>query len=423
MKMTTLFFNVTCALFVLTFSARAVAEDSMQIRWCATWPAGFSDSGYGEDYFSEPGINHRPASYAWATVRDVDDDTDVWEGNLDRYGCTPFLSLKGYNLYRLSQATMVSRGEREIYIQEAGTRTGTRTYRWYHTDYRTSGIPIFPASITHTSYIPWLSGHTNLSSVAGHILDRADVLRIPDSMFTTVKNDEHCVAAYFDGAETIFVDPSYNGVPLSNWKFIFAHEFGHRIEKEIGGPKTHVYDLPRDFPPHSYLCTCDHLTCGDDRCLIRKHCIQSLENTGAAQNEGWGHFFAAVTFNDRDPSSCSFPYYKDVMDEYGVHHRAPYPIDCADVDSRWVDTHCPFEDRDVGSERDWLVFLWALYNEGFEIEELSAIWNLVTTYDENVGETWDSLLAAVGSIYSTTSTEYDTFRSLGAAAGVDNYTP
>jgi hypothetical protein len=70
------------------------------------------------------------------------------------------------------------------------------------------------------------------------------------------------------------------------------------------------------------------------------HCLQSIEKTGAAQREGFAHFFASRVWNEQDGGACTFPYYKEFLEtEGGVAVSPPVPIDCAGV-RKWRNNYC-----------------------------------------------------------------------------------
>src|SRR5690606_27122300 len=103
----------------------------------------------------------------------------------------------------------------------------------------------------------------------------------------------------------------------------------------------------------------------------RRHCLQSIEPTSAAQIEGYGQFFAALVWND-DSSSCKFNYYKEFLDpEKGVI-PPPVSIDCStrtacrETHMCGADPNAPqpggqmLNPRKMSTELDWMNFLTEL---------------------------------------------------------------
>lgn len=165
----------------------------------------------------------------------------------------------------------------------------------------------------------------------------------------------------------------------SRWKYVVLHEAGHQIQDRAMGLLGSAYtfscpsgmdcsrfrqsslfsgwiDPPVDMDP---LCRCDHVEAAN-----AEHCLQSIERSWSAQNEGFAHFIAAKAWNRQDTGECTFVYYKEHLEPGALPELPPVAIDCADP-VKWRLSHCPMSTSgDMSTERDWLAFFWALNTQG-----------------------------------------------------------
>jgi hypothetical protein len=150
----------------------------------------------------------------------------------------------------------------------------------------------------------------------------------------------------------------------THWKMIVTHEIGHQVQRRgIGERLGDVYQFDSggiqiNDPPwlatEASLCTCNHVEASN-----AWHCLQSIERTGAAQAEGFAQFLAARVWNDSTESDCTFAYYKEFKNESATL-RPPVPINCA-TPYKWRNAYCGMgESADMGTELDWLGFLYSL---------------------------------------------------------------
>ena len=149
------------------------------------------------------------------------------------------------------------------------------------------------------------------------------------------------------------------------WKFVIAHELGHVIQRRGFG------DIARNFGNATStvdICQCNHIVTSNTL-----HCLQSLESSGAAQGEAFGHFFAAAAFNDPG-ADCRFNYYKEFLFESCMPGfepiggcidvgggrlvtLPPVPVSCVQP-ARWRNKHCAAGLTDLANtiEFDWMGF-------------------------------------------------------------------
>jgi hypothetical protein len=87
------------------------------------------------------------------------------------------------------------------------------------------------------------------------------------------------------------------------WKFTVAHEMGHIIQQRAMGTFFTDYNFGGATVKAPPKCSCDHVTSANTL-----HCLQSIEEPGAAQLEGFAQFFASRTWNRASETDCVFKY-------------------------------------------------------------------------------------------------------------------
>lgn len=162
----------------------------------------------------------------------------------------------------------------------------------------------------------------------------------------------------------------------SFWKYTIAHEIGHVIQRRAVGRWAIDYDLPPNAGTFraERKCACDHV-----RNANTTHCLQSIEEPGFVQQEGYAQFFASRVWNRASDSDCTFKYYKDFLNNTCmpgvpsdgcqnvdglVRSLPPIPIDCV-TPVRWRNNQC-FDNTvtpgqavtDLGIEYDWMGFFY-----------------------------------------------------------------
>lgn len=168
----------------------------------------------------------------------------------------------------------------------------------------------------------------------------------------------------------------------AQWKYVFAHEFGHKVQERamgaLGTRYTGVGSDPGIGVPEK--CTCAHVSSSNVL-----HCLQSLEEPNAAHVEGWAQFFASRVFNDAGRNECVFKYYKDFLSDVrmpgiaesecmpnpnpsgsGIVCRPPIPVSC-NAPVRWRNNTCfgPSVTEEQGAtqfstEYDFMGFFYSL---------------------------------------------------------------
>ncbi|HTQ05407.1 MAG TPA: hypothetical protein VMI54_16200 [Polyangiaceae bacterium] len=189
------------------------------------------------------------------------------------------------------------------------------------------------------------------------------------------------------------LEPDTDHLSGTHFKYVIAHEFGHFIQGNAQGLMDPDYGGVR-LAGEPTLCGCD-LVAADDNL----HCLQSVELPNAAQDEGFGQYFASMVWNDDEQSDCTFVYYKNFADTTcrpGVSgcttdtasgltvNPPPIPVNCAQQ-VRWRNDNClgPMPSTGLltdGTEYDWLEFLYGIGQNSTP----ALRWNMQEIFDAYV---------------------------------------
>ncbi len=204
----------------------------------------------------------------------------------------------------------------------------------------------------------------------------------------------------------------------AHWKYVIAHETGHMVAHRAMG--LFYYDYNDSATQR--LCKCNYDTSWGNTV----HCLQSREQSGGAQEEGFGHAYASRVYNDPYQANGTFVYYKPF--EYPAYNTTypPVPKSAFNV-QLWLESYCLATSR--GVEFDWLTFE---YNVGSwdrsnptSIPQLFDIYRIActgssTTKCNNQTINWSNLLAAAATYYGPFDPRYERFRVTGQDFGVDH---
>jgi hypothetical protein len=215
------------------------------------------------------------------------------------------------------------------------------------------------------------------------------------------------------------------GTPTAHWKFVIAHEFGHNVSNRAAG--NFFYDYT-DNSATQPLCRCDHYdanTWGN-----REHCMQSREQTGAAQEEALAHWFSMRVFNNPNDTTAAFGYYKPILIGTNPQNILFPPVNVAPyVASSWMEiNNCAAPSK--GIEMDWYRFYsristsssanFTTFPQLFEIYK-RACTGSPTTKCSGQTVTWFPLLSAASNEFGGTSdARYIRFRNTGIDNGADH---
>lgn len=315
-------------LLVLGVSGNAMAAT---MKWCTKWKSTYVDAGHGEDVFTSSNAIKRKAKFTHAQVwRWEDGDHEkIWEGDLDADGCTPALSASSYTQYRFRQGTMAKRGSRRIFVN-----SDTGVYEPYETwpenylylnSYYTTAMLFIGGEYTHTFEPDWESPKGNVMPILGRILQKYNLYNYPSSADTIVRTDTNGYndtcdvsgGAWCAGQNICLAGNHPDWDDVTTWKYIVAHEMGHRVSNATDGPDISNYYTE---PYTNEECTCDHVTYGED-----SHCLQSREPNDTAAAEGFAHFFATMVYNYRVENNGRFVNPKEAWIDAGEFFIVSHP--------------------------------------------------------------------------------------------------
>lgn len=198
-----------------------------------------------------------------------------------------------------------------------------------------------------------------------------------ESCFSTGSQNNNTI--YFGRDLRVISSPAdapWENQPLNIWgweqKFVIAHELGHAVQAANDGSPTGMGYVMRST---ASKCGCEHVMQGN-----QLHCLESAHYHADANKEGFAHYYATRTMNDRGASNgCAFNYYKtswkvsvNPFVPLALSYQAKAPpstVACNEPfrDPRsglgsltgWTRQHCNGT-INAASERDWLTFLWAV---------------------------------------------------------------
>lgn len=368
---------------------------------CPVWSTSYIDSGTEAlPNFPTPDVwqntvDFVPASFAYADLYEADGDALVTLAPLDANGCFPPLNL-GPGLYYVRAFSSMDSGSSKFVVErtEPG-RTSSTSARGKVTSV-TMALDLFDTGPGTTLYVGaglW-GNETNVAAVGSHLLQRngaIDMGVVPSStprrmllnltFGTALFND---LSRYSPSDDTLFIMPSPTGwAHDARWKFVVGHELGHMAEDFFGVPQASPWyfydgDVPRQTPgtddPASASMTPEltaNCTCGAT-VDAAAHCLQSMEESGTAIGEGFGHFYASRLWNllpSEGGTSCNFEYYKAISGTSLTTEPTPPPVgvDCG-VPHGLRDAECnavtivnsSMSPMSHSSEVDWLTYFWDL---------------------------------------------------------------
>lgn len=331
-----------------------------RVRFCTAWLGAYSDSGFGEDYLNDKGVNRVPARHTWVSISKNGSSAPVWSNVTDVEGCTPYIDV-GPGDYAVAQVPKLVRantgaiGEHSwfdvVYDAVRGAPTLVTSYKIGWTGPPSDTIDLTPSRVDQATSVAAVM--TQPAAVV------ADAELVPGTY--PIHADQRCPgpeeyeACVTDGI--VYIGANHDGTHNANYKFVVAHELGHLVQEKAFGWQHYDYD---DDAPSPAWCRCDHVDVHND-----SHCLQSREHDGAAMTEGFAHFYASKLMNDPTGGDCRFIYYKDFLPPppedpmepaLGVRHP-PVRVDCL-APVHWMESYCPADGH--GVERDWMTFFYRI---------------------------------------------------------------
>jgi hypothetical protein len=405
-----------------------VAPVTSNVEVCSNWWVQYTDGGYGEDYFATDWWAHQQAKYAYAQIWDTSWNF-YWDGNLTRTGCT-YVSLPPGTYYLF-----------EYSAYAASDTLSFNSYYWTSSGWATYAYESFDV-YSNTNWVnvyPWGNDDaTQVAAINGLVMDQdgmlANSLGLTAHWPYDVRTNWYCSScgggshAYFQpptsSAPNGYVGVGNHGVgggdTEPHWKFMVTHELGHYAQFISMGLHDYSYSVSTNYDA---LCTCDHYDATLGNTL---HCMQSYEDIGGAELEGFAHGFASRVYNYPYDWNASFTYYKPFLDDWSTFWFAPVAFDSF-TSAQWLENHCV--DSAAGVEMDWMAFYYSVTTELFSgsltMQDLFSIYRRTCTGDPGVvcaGQTvywWDLDWAAyVHYGYNAMDPHYLHFADTGYYAGV-----
>lgn len=402
-----------------------------------------------------------PARYHWVTILPIQNEhiqqLPIFNGPLNEHGCVelPQLTAGTYTIWTFNR---LEKGSTDVRVYD----------RVRHNDdpfaYSLDGTFIHPADTyplgDSTSVVVgsdgWLPSDIPLGNLSyrassvtatyGQALFATDSGFLPNRVYRAFSNEQcpptdaldepgRLEACFSSNAKTfddnqgrpvtfpaaVYLGYDFSALPGSaghnaDWKYVTAHEIGHQVQHEAMGSWSFSYDrVDSSFPQ---LCGCGGLNPTGNTL----HCLQSSERQGAAQLEGYAHYFAANTWNSRADAECVFTYYKGFRKPDLTIDQPPAARSCRTA-ARWGETYCPVADR--ATEYDWLGFYTATVrgSDALSHDDLSRVYKRTCTGNPNTNcgsqtSTWAGLEAAARSEFGLGSPKAVNFEFEGDAYGV-----
>ncbi len=376
--------NLTLLAFMV-WGATARADEWVQ--FCATHPESFVDSGFGEDYWTNPNPTSKAARGAKLRVyRNGSEVTgspfyagDGIGAGDPGLGCTPEIDVAQANAnyeIRIYSQGQVQGNSIDVYDYDTG-------YIYYRPVYVTvsSGSGSYGADVSSGDspiFRAYQATAFALYRHAGGMTGKLYKLRVGAP-----------VNANNTGAGEILLTDAGR-------KFVVVHEVGHRLSnlKTDGEFSANIdYDM------------------NDSPCETEpgngNHQMTSQEYQGAALAEGFAHFYAADVFNSHGATNCKFKYYKTITSaKPGVGEITNPTIDCEVGDTHWPTAYQesrPCEDPfdGLGVELDWLRMWWDFHTDSGTKPTFTQIADLCAAADDWGPETaFDVFDAAVSTFMS-----------------------
>ncbi len=421
-----------------TAPSESKAEDqpaaplSASMTLCSTWRVQYIDSGKGEDvYNTASSWTDVPAAFAKAYVLSVPGNALYWQGHLNAFGCTPSISLPA-GTFRLQQSTAnvgyegihfdnyyMSGGVEytyEIWADFTSSGSGASTLN-VHPTYNNDAIQA-AAIASQEVYWHWITlffGGGGLGLVNG-------TYKVHANEGCGWPTDPPTDSCYDPNLQLVHLGTSVvGGYTDAHWKYVVAHETGHMVQDRVMGRYYYDYDQSAS----QALCKCDHYTTEWGN---RAHCLQSREQSGGAQQEGFAHAFASRVFNNPFQADGTFVYYKPFLPLFGPVQYPPIGRD-AFAAQRWMENYCL--GSQVGVEYDWLLFEYNVSSRDREnatdIPQLFDIYKMACTgtttlkcaYNQDTIQ-WSDLRASAQGYYGAFDPRYQRFHVTGEDFGVDH---
>lgn len=399
-------------------TAPSIGGSYARMKVCAQYGSRFVDEGPGTTITGD----RLPAAFAQAGIGRAGRLPD-WSGYLDQSGCTPNITLDDYADYTMFVNTNISDrdgvlgGAHNVRVLDP---TGAAESRW---------IGFSTLRVRRPSWEPDVvinlggfgSGDSEMraAGVIGRVLSNAWARQSEPGDYEIHANqrcldkDNSYTACYSGGI--VYLGANRDSTHNTQYKHVVTHEFGHAIQDRSFGTLRLSYARDADVN-ESGACGCGFVPDTTDRA----HCLQSRQQLGAVQNEAYGHYIAANTWNNTAAPACTFVYYKTFREDSGQLVQPPVAKDCR-VQARWMENHCTANNR--GVEWDWLNFFRSSGVSGTPIplSDLKAVYRRAcggTACSGSNEPTFSQLQSAAQTEFGAGTAKYNAFRAASTNYGI-----
>jgi hypothetical protein len=404
-------FRLAVLVCTLSFSSTSFAAN---IRFCLNWHYSFTDQNFGEDHLrhnSGSSYGRIPASYAYAEVQKQNGGPFLFNSFLNSSGCTnPVPQQAGYYYLRLH--TRMNKNGSAFEVRQT---VGDTSHVLFLTNYNLAATQ--STDMTVNLNVGFLGDAlSNSCAVATQVLREGDIGLTP--------NPTPILIYSYNPSSSIGATSGFTiklGVGRAWYKYVIAHEIGHAIHKGLmGGTFAKNYDGSN---PGEAVCKCDHIP--DP--ASRPHCLQSREEGGVAQNEGFAHLVALDAMNYDGESDASFVYYKNFLHPHdtGDPDGQPPPIQFnGRLARKWMETHCNLSTPYRGVEMDWMGFYYAVHSTTSNWYTFAQIKDVYTqtcggSCDQATPH-WLDEVAAANALHGANTPKADHWINRGVDFGVDH---
>jgi hypothetical protein len=378
---------------------------------CFKLPFWYVDANFGEDYligqtFTTEGSE--PARYMLAFVLDAA-GMIKWSGNLDSTGCTDFRNYAN-GTYSVAVTTSIYRIASDVLIDV--TVNDTKKFVWGIDTFTVSGS----GGGTKTISFAGAWSLTNAAVAAANTLYRASFAYTNGAridVFTDMNPpgvDNVGSAGTDPSGSPVWLGVNNYSTPFASFKVVVGHELGHSVQAGLFGTFVHDYANDSSTP----ACRCDFVHASGN-----SHCLQSRQKLPAAQEEGWGHSFAATSLNVGSQTDCTFVYYKEFKEDALPDATLPPLSKSCYNQARWMEHHCTTFLK--GTEWDWMNFYWRLTNkDSYSFANFKSVYLQACGGScSGGGPLWNTLKSAANTVFGAGSTKANAWINQGDAFGVD----
>jgi len=337
---------------------------TVSVNICARWKVNYDDASLntGDDYFTS-NLN-KQARGVYLQVYDGYGNY-AYYGYVGVNGCTGNINVvagRDYTVKFKSSATLSN--SNKIYVKYYGSSGYTSAYYYRTVNWTTSGTKIVSSSL-----------QDNVSNIAA------------STGWALYKHNGGMSGKSYTFRYRSTNDNKHSGgyVYLKSFgasrKYITAHEFGHAI----------MYKKHGGYVGSNYTHNGGGSSCITQGLKPNEHMLTSQEYQSCAMNEGWAHFYSAVTWNNDEETDCKFQYYKDCDHDNDSSTSSSRPlINCESGEwteyKKWNINICDSPYGKWGNERDWLMTLWDWRTNPTSNVSFNTILNVLS----GISGTWSS---------------------------------